>query len=181
MNGPYYESPELDRSADDSLEFTNLVASVKRSINRPPLPDIIERPKSSLPYAKVSPLTVSPARLQSLFRSRVLTKWITGNFYSRRGRLSRSFLELYSYGSRLDEHVCVPVLRYDSVIEYIHLVRLPFGVMTVGVVRFDGCQVLAPPGPRGVASTKLRFPGWTQEQAWWDNRRGLRQPLAWIR
>jgi len=52
----YDESLELNRSTDESLEFFNLVASVKLTINRPPLPDIIERPKSSLPPAKVSPL-----------------------------------------------------------------------------------------------------------------------------
>jgi hypothetical protein len=55
-NTSYDESLELNRSTDESLEFSNLVASVKLIINRPPLPDIIERPKSSLPPAKVSPL-----------------------------------------------------------------------------------------------------------------------------
>lgn len=44
---------------DESIEFSNLVASVKFTINRPPLADIIERPKSSLPISKVSPLAVS--------------------------------------------------------------------------------------------------------------------------
>ena len=53
------ESLESNRSADESLEFFNLIASVKLTINRPPLPDIIERPKSSLPPAKASPLAVS--------------------------------------------------------------------------------------------------------------------------
>jgi len=51
------ESLELNQSTDESLEFFNLVASVKLTINRPPLPDIIERPKSSFSPAKVSPLT----------------------------------------------------------------------------------------------------------------------------
>lgn len=55
----YDESPESDRSTVESLEFSNLVASVKLTINRPPLPDIIERPKSSLPPVKASPLAVS--------------------------------------------------------------------------------------------------------------------------
>jgi len=56
-NASYDESFEFSRSTDESLDFSNLVASVKLTINRPPLPDIIERPKSSLPCAKVSPLT----------------------------------------------------------------------------------------------------------------------------
>jgi hypothetical protein len=56
LNASCDEGPELNRSTDESLEFANLVASVKLTINRPPLPDIIERPKSSLPPAKVSPL-----------------------------------------------------------------------------------------------------------------------------
>jgi hypothetical protein len=55
-NGSYDESLELNPSTDESLEFSNLVASVKLTIIRPPLPDIIERPKSSFPPAKVSPL-----------------------------------------------------------------------------------------------------------------------------
>jgi hypothetical protein len=57
LNASYDESPDFNRSTDESFEFSNLVASVKLTINRPPLPDIIERPKSSLPPAKVSPLT----------------------------------------------------------------------------------------------------------------------------
>jgi len=56
LNRLYDESPESDRSTVESLEFSNLVASVKLTINRPPLPDIIKRPKSSLPPVKVSPL-----------------------------------------------------------------------------------------------------------------------------
>lgn len=63
LNASYDESPEFNRSTDESLEFSNLVASVKLTINRPPLPDIIERPKSSLPPAKVSPLAVSQIHL----------------------------------------------------------------------------------------------------------------------
>jgi hypothetical protein len=56
LDASYDESLELTRSTDDSLEFSNLVASVALTINRPPPPDIIERPKSSLPPATVSPL-----------------------------------------------------------------------------------------------------------------------------
>jgi len=55
-NGSYDESLKSDQYTDDLLEFSGLVASVKRSINLPPLPDIIERPKSSLPLSKASPL-----------------------------------------------------------------------------------------------------------------------------
>lgn len=55
-NASYDESLELNQSTDESLEFSNLVASIELTTNRPPPPDIIERPKSSLPSAKVSPL-----------------------------------------------------------------------------------------------------------------------------
>ena len=74
LNASYDESRESNRSTDESLEFINLVASVKLTINRPPLPDIIERPKSSLPLAKVSPLAVSLTRLQLLHQSGTLTE-----------------------------------------------------------------------------------------------------------
>jgi len=56
FNGSYDEGLESNQSADGSLEFSDLLASVKLTINRPPLPDIVERPKSTLPPSKVSPL-----------------------------------------------------------------------------------------------------------------------------
>jgi hypothetical protein len=61
--GSYDESLNSSLSTDESLEFANLVSSVKLSINRPPLADIVERPKSSLPTGKASPLAVSLIRL----------------------------------------------------------------------------------------------------------------------
>jgi len=54
--GSHEDGLNSNLSTDESLEFSNLVASVKLSINRPPLADIIERPKSSLQTARVSPL-----------------------------------------------------------------------------------------------------------------------------
>jgi hypothetical protein len=56
--GSHDESPKSDPDIpmEETIEFSNLVASVKFTINRPPLADIIERPKSSLPTSKVSPL-----------------------------------------------------------------------------------------------------------------------------
>lgn len=53
----YDETPSSNLSTDESREFSDLVASVKLSINRPPLADIIERPKSSLPATRASPLS----------------------------------------------------------------------------------------------------------------------------
>ena len=93
LNEPYDESLESNQSADGSLEFFDLIASVKLTINRPPLPDIIERPKSMLPAPKTSPLAVSLPYLQSSGAD--LTKCITGIVHSRRGSLSHSFLKLY--------------------------------------------------------------------------------------
>lgn len=57
-SGSHDENPKSDPdlSMDESTEFSDLVASVKLTINRPPLADFIERPKSSLPTSKVSPL-----------------------------------------------------------------------------------------------------------------------------
>jgi hypothetical protein len=62
-NGSLEESANSNLSTDESVEFSNLVASVKLSINRPPLADVIERPKSLLQTARVSPLAVSPTPL----------------------------------------------------------------------------------------------------------------------
>jgi len=55
-NGSYDESFKPDFSADENLEFYDFIVSVKPTISRPPLADIIERPKSSLPTVRVSPL-----------------------------------------------------------------------------------------------------------------------------
>lgn len=80
LNTSYDESFELNRSTDESFEFADLVASVKLTMNRPPLPDIIERPKSSLPSVKASPLMVSLTSLESHFPS--LTKRNTQAFFT---------------------------------------------------------------------------------------------------
>jgi len=56
--GSFDESVKSNLTTDESLEFAELVASVGGlTVNRPPLADIIERPKSSLPTTRVSPLT----------------------------------------------------------------------------------------------------------------------------
>lgn len=62
LDGSYVEGIESNLSTDENLEFSHLVASVKLTTNRPPLPDIIERPKSSLPTTKAFPLAVSLTR-----------------------------------------------------------------------------------------------------------------------
>lgn len=58
LYGSYDEEHSVsDLPTDESFEFTDLVTSIKLTVIRPPLADIIERPKSSLPTPKVSPLT----------------------------------------------------------------------------------------------------------------------------
>jgi len=57
LDGSYDESLNSSLPTDESFEFSDLVASVKFTINQPPMADIIARPKSSLSTAKASPLT----------------------------------------------------------------------------------------------------------------------------
>jgi len=57
LDGSYDESLNSSLPTDEGFEFSDLVASVKFTINRPPMADIIARPKSSLSTAKASPLT----------------------------------------------------------------------------------------------------------------------------
>jgi len=56
LDGPDDESCDRNPSTDEIPEFADLIESVKLTINQPPSPDIIERPKSSLPPTKGSPL-----------------------------------------------------------------------------------------------------------------------------
>ena len=65
------ESLKSNLSTDESLEFSDLVSSFKFANNRPPLADVIERPKSSLPTTRGSPLAVSLTPFLWVFTSRV--------------------------------------------------------------------------------------------------------------
>ena len=142
-NGSYDESINSSLSTDESLEFSNFVSSVKLAINRPPLADFIERPKSSLPTARVSPLKVS----LTLFTA-VAPEWEsdridrTGVLHSRGGCLSPWWPKLYDMEHRSDSlelecHVCVYIgLCSSSVRSSNTSAPLCFrpGVMAVGVV-----------------------------------------------
>jgi hypothetical protein len=93
-NESYDESFKPDLSADENLDFLDLIASAKSTISRPPLADIIERPKSSLPTVRVSPLKVSLGPPWSLFPA-----WMEADqlnpadvLHPRRGRLNRSVI-----------------------------------------------------------------------------------------
>lgn len=103
-NGSYDEVLEPNQSADECLEFSNLVASVKLTINRPPLPDIIERPKSSLPRAKASSLAVSQTYLY--FPEQISDQMDYRHFLLTQRSLE-SFVSEVVYESRLGRCVCV--------------------------------------------------------------------------
>lgn len=91
-NGSYDESLRSNLSTDESFEFSELVAPVRFTVNRPPLADIIERPKSSLPTAKVSPLVVGVIPLQWLYLT------LTEINHNRHSSLTRRLLETFVVG-----------------------------------------------------------------------------------